>query len=290
MDKNNFINKENLEENLKSGLYLVATPIGNLRDISLRALDILSSVDLVACEDTRVTGKLLSYYGIKVKLCSYNDHSSEKQRNFILSKISNGEAVAVVSDAGMPLISDPGYKLVREAQKEDIYITSVPGANSPLTALQLSGLPSDKFCFLGFLPSKEAARRKILEKWKNIDASLIVFESGARLIDSLLDMHFVFGNRKCVVARELTKMFEEIKRGDIDSLAKYYSKNGAPKGEIVIIVDGVQAKEFSVQEIDEMLKNALKTMKVKEAATFVANETAISKKELYKRALAIKDE
>ena len=247
-------------------------------------------MDLVACEDTRVTGKLLSYYGIKVKLCSYNDHSSEKQRNFILSKISNGEAVAVVSDAGMPLISDPGYKLVREAQKEDIYITSVPGANSPLTALQLSGLPSDKFCFLGFLPSKEAARRKILEKWKNIDASLIVFESGARLIDSLLDMHFVFGNRECVVARELTKMFEEIKRGDIDSLAKYYSKNGAPKGEIVIIVDGVQAKEFSVQEIDEMLKNALKTMKVKEAATFVANETAISKKELYKRALAIKDE
>ncbi len=180
---------------LKSGLYLVATPIGNLRDMTLRAIDTLAMADVVACEDTRVSGKLFQAMGFKVKLMALHDHNEVAQTPYLLSLIAEGKSVALISDAGMPLISDPGYKLVRECLDKGVYVTSLPGANSPLMALQLSGLPSDNFSFLGFLPSKSKARRDVLETWKNVPTTLVIFESANRIEDSCADILAVLGDR-----------------------------------------------------------------------------------------------
>lgn len=295
MDKKD---KEKVQEKpegltLKSGLYCVATPIGNLRDITMRALDVLRGADVVLCEDTRVTRKLLSAYQIKARLQRYNDHSGEEVRAHIMEMIRQGGALALVSDAGLPLISDPGYKLVRDVQERGLYVTTLPGASAPLSALQLSGLPSDKFCFLGFLPSKAVARRKVLEQWVSVDATLLAFETAPRLISSLKDIHAVFGARDVAVVREITKMFEEVRRGTPEELWAYYEKEGAPKGEIVLVIappGEADIPELEGARVAEMLREALQSMKVKAAAKYVAEQTGHKKSDLYDLAVSIAKE
>ena len=272
---------------LKPGLYLVATPIGNLGDISVRALDTLAAVDGVLCEDTRMTGKLLNAYGLKKKMSVYNDHSDEKARAQIIARIGDGEALALVSDAGMPLISDPGYKLVSALQAEGLHVTSVPGASAPLMALQLSGLPSDRFSFVGFLPPKSVARKSVLEDWKHSPGTLIAFETAPRLLDALGDIRKTMGARRVAVVRELSKLHEEIICQDIESLIAHYEEEGAPKGEIVLVIEPSQERVYSDDEIEAMLKDAVKTMSTKDAAGFVAEQTGRAKKELYDLALGL---
>ena len=272
---------------LRAGLYLVATPIGNLRDISLRALDVLRAVDLVLCEDTRVSGKLLARYEIDQTLKTYNDHSDAAWRDEILQRIEEGQKVALISDAGMPMISDPGYKLVRTAQEAGLYVSSVPGANAPLTALQLSGLPSDQFSFLGFLPSKAGARKDLLKLWGNVPSTLIAFETAPRLTKALGDVAEILGGREVAVTRELTKMYEEVRKGSAAELIEYYESEGLPKGEIVLVISPPAQKEFSDAEVAALLKDALKTMRTKEAAAHVAEQTGRSKAVLYDLALEL---
>lgn len=270
------------------GLYLVATPIGNLGDITIRALDMLSSADMIVCEDKRVTGKLLKSYGIKNKLVTYNDHSDKETRMKIINHLESGKHIALVSDAGMPLISDPGYKLIQECITRNIHLTSFPGANAPLMALQLSGLPNDKFTFLGFLPSKIAARTKILEEWKTSSAALIMFESPNRIAKSLKDLRVVLGNRKAVIMRELTKLYEEIARGSIEDLLEIY-KEKPIKGEIVMIIEGAaQNLDLREEDLHKALKDALKNMKTKEAARFISEKTTMPMQKIYDLALKIK--
>ncbi|MCB1532962.1 MAG: 16S rRNA (cytidine(1402)-2'-O)-methyltransferase [Alphaproteobacteria bacterium] len=271
---------------LPAGLYLVATPIGNLRDISIRALDTLAAVDLIACEDTRVSKKLFSYYGLKKDLLSYNDHSSEEQRAKILSAVAGGKAVALVSDAGTPLVSDPGYKLVRAALEQGVSVTAIPGANAPLSALQLSGLPSDKFSFIGFLPPKAGAREKMLREWRGGPGTLIAFETAPRLLDTLGSIHAVLGDRNVAVVREITKLYEESRRASVAELITHYKAKGPPKGEIVLVI-GPGEVSFDDADIDAQLREALKNMSTKDAAAFVAEITGRPKKDLYQRALDI---
>lgn len=271
-----------------AGLYLVATPIGNLRDISIRALDTLAGADVIACEDTRVTRKLLSHFGLKKKLLSYNDHNADAQRSGVLEAVAHGEIVALVSDAGMPLISDPGYKLARDALDLGLYVSVVPGANAPLSALQLSGLPSDRFSFVGFLPPKAGAREKLLKAWEEVQGSLIAFETGPRLLAALESIEQVYGDRPVAVVREITKLYEESRRGGVSELIAHYASEGAPKGEIVLVI-GAGTKEFSDADIDELLQQALADMSTKDAAAAVAEKTGLQKKDLYNRALKVSE-
>ena len=285
-------NKNSLwvQQDLAAGLYLVATPIGNLRDISFRALDILASADVILCEDTRVTSKLLTHFGISTPKSIYNDHSDSGKRAKIFKDIlEGGKAIALVSDAGMPLVSDPGYRLVKEALEQNINITSAPGASAPLMALQLSGLPSDAFAFIGFMPHKSGGRKSMLEKYKNFEGSLIIFEGPSRVAASLKDMQTVLGNRQAVVARELTKYYEEIAHGTLEDLSGKYENEGAPKGEIVIVIAPPEEIEYGQAEVEELLKKALEKMRVKEAAAFVSEQTGIPKKDLYQKALELKE-
>lgn len=275
---------------LRPGLYIVATPIGNLRDISLRALDTLRAVDFVACEDTRVTRKLFSAYQIRAKLESYNDHSDAARRERIVELLQEGKTVALVSDAGMPLISDPGYKLVRACQEQGIYITTIAGANAPLSAVQLSGLPSDKFCFLGFLPNKEKQRRDVLKEWAGVKATLVTFETAPRLIAALLDIQNVLGEREVAVVRELSKMFEEVRRGRCAELIEHYKREGEPRGEIVLVISGAPDERIGEDLLRDMVREALQTMRTKDAAAFVAEKTGEKKNRLYEMALAIAED
>lgn len=288
IDKNQgWLLPNNSVQAFRAGIYLVATPIGNLRDITLRALDVLAAADLVACEDTRVSGKLLKAYGISKKLVSYNDHSDESRRRHLL-EAAKEQVVALISDAGMPLISDPGYKLVREALACGVHVSSMPGANAPLMALQLSGVPSDCFSFIGFLPSKQAARLDVLREWSNVQTSLIAFESASRLLKALVDIEEVFAGREVVVARELTKMYEETRRGPACELISIYESEGLPKGEIVLVISPPDPAAYTQEVLEGMLKGALESMGTKEAAKSIAEKTGLSKKDLYAMALEIK--
>ena len=278
---------------LAAGLYIVATPIGNLRDISLRALDVLAAADVVACEDTRVTEKLMSRYGLAGQRLPYHEHNAERMRPLLIEKLKAGAVVALVSDAGTPLISDPGFQLVRAAIAEGIAVTTLPGASAALAALVLSGLPSDRFFFQGFLPPKEAARRRVLGEIAHLRATLIVYETGPRLAATLADMAAVLGDRPAAVARELTKLYEELRRGGLADLAAHYAAAGAPKGEIVIVVGGVDeaasraAVAVSDADIDAALEAALATMSVKDASAAVAEATGRSRRDVYQRALGL---
>lgn len=272
---------------IKPGFYLVATPIGNLRDITFRALDILSSVDLIICEDTRVTGKLMQAYGFKKKMQVYNDHATQGQREALIKGVQNGLSVAVLSDAGTPMLSDPGYKLIRLAIENNLYITSIPGPNAALPALQLSGLPTDQFSFLGFLPSKSVARKAVLQKWEAVPSTLVLYETGPRLIDSLTDMKLVLGNRQAAVVREITKIYEESKRGTLADLISHYRESGAPKGEIVIVLGEAVEEIISTESIETQLKKALQTMSVRDAAEVVSKATGKPKKTIYTLALKL---
>jgi len=271
------------------GLYVVATPIGNLRDITLRALDILGAVDRVYAEDTRVARKLLDAYGLKPKLAAYHDHSGDTAREDVLSALAAGERVALISDAGTPLVSDPGFKLARAAIEAGHRIYPIPGASALLAGLVVSGLPSDRFLFAGFLPNKQNARRETLSELADVDATLIFYESGPRLAESLADMSGALGPRPAVVARELTKLFEETRRDTLDALAAHYAQAGGPKGEIVVLVGPPLPKgEVSDEALDAFLIKAL-PRGVKEAASEAARDLGVPRKRAYARALELKD-
>jgi len=272
---------------LLPGLYLVATPIGNLADITLRALETLRHVDLIACEDTRVTGKLLDHYGIRTDMVPYHDHSSPAARADILARLAAGGRIALVSDAGTPLISDPGYKLLREAAAAGIAIVPVPGASAALAALQVSALPPDKFLFAGFLPPKSGARQKAIAALAAVPATLIFFETGPRLAASLADLAAVLGARPAAVARELTKLFEEVRRAPLPDLAAAYRGAPPPKGEIAIVVGGPEEMAPEAEDMDAMLAKALAVMSVRDAAAAVAEASGRKRKEVYRRALEL---
>jgi 16S rRNA (cytidine1402-2'-O)-methyltransferase len=269
---------------LTGGLYVVATPIGNLGDVTLRALETLAGADVIACEDTRVTRKLLDRYGITTALTPYHDHNADTARPKLLARLAAGEAVALVSDAGSPLVSDPGFKLVRETRAAGHPVTTAPGASAVMAALSVAGLPTDRFFFEGFLPAKEAARRGRIAELARIPATLVLFETGPRVAASLADLAAGLGNREAAVCRELTKMYEEVRRGDLAALADYYAA-GEPKGEIAIVIAPPAAEHVSDDEVDAMLRSALDRVSVKDAVAEVAAASGLSRRTVYQRAL-----
>ena len=271
----------------KAGLYLVATPIGNLSDISLRALAVLAKADVIYAEDKRHSGTLLSHYAIKAPLRSYHEHNAEKERPHILAALARGERVALISDAGTPLISDPGYKLVRDVIAEGHSVTSIPGASASLTALTAAGLPTDTFLFAGFLPTRRDARRGRIEALARVPATLIFFEASTRLAESLADLSQCLGSRVGVVARELTKLNEDFVRGPLPELAAAYD-GSAVKGEIVILVGPPVAEEITDADIEERLKAALGDLSLRDAARLIADELKIAKARVYDLGLAMK--
>jgi len=272
---------------LSPGLYLVATPIGNMRDITLRALDVLGDADAIACEDTRVTATLLKAYGIATPTIPYHDHNAERARPQILARLAAGEVVALVSDAGTPLVSDPGLKLVRAAVEAELAVVPIPGASATLAGLTVAGLATDRFLFAGFLPAKTAARRRALEELAAVPGTLIFYEAAKRLPASLADMAAVLGARDAVVARELTKLYEDVVRGELGELAERYAASGPPKGEVVVIIGPPQAPEIAPELIDRRLTAALMRMSVKDAAAEVAEELGQPRRRLYERALQL---
>jgi 16S rRNA (cytidine1402-2'-O)-methyltransferase len=274
---------------LAAGLYLVATPIGNLRDIGLRALETLAAADIIACEDSRVTRKLTAHYGIATPLSPYHEHNAADARPKLLARLADGQAVALVSDAGTPLISDPGYKLVRAASQAGHMVVAVPGASAMLTALSVAGLPTDRFFFEGFLPPKQVARQKRIAKLAGIPATLVLFESGPRLAAALADLAAGLGPRAAAICRELTKLHEEIRRADLDSLARHYESGAETRGEIVIVVAPPAADTEAVDDVDELLRHALMRVSVKDAVGEVALATGRPRREVYQRALALAD-
>jgi len=277
-----------MQDKLAPGLYVVATPIGNAADITLRALDTLKRADAVACEDTRVTGKLMMIHGVGTPLVSYHEHNAARMRPVLIDRMRGGEAVALVSDAGTPLVSDPGYKLVRECVAAGVAVTALPGPSAPLTALVLSGLPTDRFLFAGFLPNKQAARRTAIGELRGVPATLVFFESAQRLPDTLADLADLLGGREAAVARELTKLYEEVRRGPLPELAAHYAQAGPPKGEVVLVVGppGAEA-EAGEADVDAALTEALGRLSVRDAAAEVAARTGRPRRAVYARALEL---
>ncbi len=270
---------------LAPGLYLVATPIGNLGDVTLRALEVLAGVDAVLCEDTRVTSRLLARHGIRARLVLYHEHNAERARPGLIARLKSGARLALVSDAGTPLVSDPGYKLAREAAKSGVALVPIPGASAALAALVASGLPTDRFLFVGFLPAKGPARRRALAEVAGVAATLIVYESTPRLAATLADMKTVLGDRPAAVARELTKLYEEIVRDTLSGLAQRYAE-ARPKGEIVIVIGPPEAQIADDAALDRALDDALARLKPSAAAAEVAAATGRSRREVYARAMA----
>lgn len=283
-----------MKNHLKPGLYVTATPIGNMSDITDRARHVLENVDYVACEDTRVTGKLMSTLGLKNTLMAFHEHNEDKQRPYILDKIKEGAKIALVSDAGTPLISDPGYKLVEQARDMNLDVIPVPGASALTAALSVAGLATDRFMFMGFPPSKSGARQEWFANVAKLKCTLVYYESTKRLPKSLKDAATSLGDRSAAICRELTKTFEEVIKDSLVNLADHYDKNGAPKGECVVVVGPPKKATLSsgeaMMDIDKALKLALNHMKVKDAATFVADLSGQTRKKLYARALELKDE
>ena len=273
---------------LEPGLYVVATPIGNLRDITLRALDVLSGCDLLLAEDTRVTGKLLAAYGLSKTMLRYDEHAAERARPKIMAALEAGQSVAQVSDAGTPLVSDPGFRLVKEVIAAGHRVFPIPGPSAALAALTLAGLPTDRFLFAGFPPPRSGARRTFLAEVANVHATLIFYESGPRLRASLTDMAAVFGDREAAVARELTKLFETTVRGPLSALAEDPRLDG-PKGEIVILVGPGEQQASTAEDADSALTEALTRLPPGEAASEVAKALGLNRRDLYRRAMALKD-
>ena len=275
---------------LAPGLYVVSTPIGNLRDVTLRALDILASADVVCAEDTRVAGKLLSAFGVSARLRPYHDHNGAQARPGLLTELEKGARVALISDAGTPLISDPGYKLVREAAERGINVFAIPGASAPLTALASSGLPTDRFMFAGFPPPKSAARKRFLADMKSVQATLVFFEGPSRLAASLADMAEVLGARDAAIARELTKKFEETRRGKLADLAAHYAREGPPRGEIVVLVGPPSGEtETDPEALDAAILAADDTRPLKAIAAEIAEKFGLKRRDVYERALQLRD-
>jgi len=279
------------EHVMKPGLHLVATPIGHLGDLSPRALETLKDADLVICEDSRVTGKLLKLNGVERSLLPYHEHNAARMRPRILDHLARGECVALASDAGTPSVSDPGYKLVRAVIDAGHEVMVVPGPSAALAALVVSGLPTDRFLFGGFLPSRAAARRKAIEELSGVPATLIWFESAKRLSAALEDLADILGPRPAAVARELTKTFEEVRRGSLAELASAFGQGKPPRGEIVIVIGAPTAARGAVgdEAIDQALHEALLTMSPSAAAASVAKKADLPRRELYRRALALRE-
>jgi 16S rRNA (cytidine1402-2'-O)-methyltransferase len=273
---------------LPAGLYVVATPIGHAADVTLRALMVLRAADLIACEDTRVTAKLLALHGIARPLARYDEHSAATAGPALVAKIKSGASIALVSDAGTPLVSDPGYRLVRACADEGLAVVPIPGPSAVLAALAVAGLPTERFLFAGFAPARTTARRRFYEELAKVPATLVVMEAPHRLIVSLADMAAVFGSREACVARELTKLFEEVRRGPLDQLARDYQAREQVKGEVTIVVaPPAPAAAPSEAEIDERLEEALEEGSVRVAAAKVAEATGLPKRALYARALEL---
>jgi 16S rRNA (cytidine1402-2'-O)-methyltransferase len=279
------------EDRLAPGLHLVATPIGNLGDLSARAIAVLKGADVIACEDTRVTGRLTTAFGIATPLTSYHEHNAERMRPRILAQLRDGARVALVSDAGTPLVSDPGYKLVREAAAEGLPVIAIPGPSAALAALIVSGLPTDRFFFQGFLPAKSGARKTTLAEISAIPATLIVYEAARRLGDTLAEMAAALGGREAAVGRELTKLYEEVRRGTLADLAAHYGAAPA-KGEAVIVVapPGPKIVDAAAEgaALARRLAELLGRMGVKEASVTAAREFGLSRRDVYARALALR--
>ena len=271
------------------GLHIVATPIGNLGDITLRALATLAGADLIACEDTRVTHKLLSRYAIDTPLTPYHDHNAAAARPKLLRRLAEGASIALVSDAGTPLVSDPGYKLVREAQEAGQVVTALPGASAVLTALTLAGLPTDQFLFAGFLPPKQAARRGRIAELARVQATLVLFETGPRVATALADLADGLGHREAALCRELTKLHEEFRRGDLASLTQGCA-TGEVRGEIVLVIAPPTVARPSADDADALLRRALSRVSLKDAVGEVAVATGLPRRELYQRALILAEE
>jgi len=269
------------------GLYLVATPIGNLGDITLRALEVLAGADVIACEDTRVTRKLAERYGIETPLTPYHEHNAAEARPKLLARLAEGQAVALVSDAGTPLISDPGYKLAREVGEAGFTVTALPGPSSVLAALSLSGLPTDRFFFEGFLPPKQVARQKRIAALATVPATLVLFETGPRITEALADLAAGLGARGAAVCRELTKLHEEVRRGDLATLAQHYAQGGETRGEFAVVIAPPLEEEAQDADVDAMLRDALARVSVKDAVGEVALATGRPKREVYQRALEL---
>jgi 16S rRNA (cytidine1402-2'-O)-methyltransferase len=273
---------------LAPGLHIVATPIGNLGDITLRALQALAGADAIACEDTRVTRKLLDRFCIATPLTPYHEHNAAKARPVLLRRLGDGAAIALVSDAGTPLVSDPGYKLVRAARDAGHAVTALPGASAVLTALAVAGLPTDQFLFAGFLPPKEMARRARIAELARVPATLVLYESGPRLGASLTDLAAGLGvEREAAVCRELTKLHEEIRRGSLASLAEAYAKE-TPRGEIALVIAPPgEAQATTAAEAETLLRQALGRLSLKDAVSEVALATGLPRREVYQQALAL---
>ncbi len=276
-------------QDLAPGLYVVATPIGHARDITLRALEVLGACDRIAAEDTRVTAKLLAIHGISRPLSAYNDHNAAEERPRLLGQLKSGARIALVSDAGTPLVSDPGFKLVRAAVEAGIAVHAIPGASAVLTGLALSALPSDRFLFAGFLPAKAGERATVLEELKHLRATLIFFESAQRLAETLSAMADSFGPRPATVAREMTKLHEEVRRGTLSDLAAHYATAQTPKGEVTLLVGPPHAAQADFAAIDTALDAALPFMPLKAAAEMIAGLTGASRKTVYARGLEKKN-
>jgi len=275
---------------LPPGLYLVATPIGNLADISLRALAVLARADLIAAEDTRHSKKLLTHFGLRGEMTPYHEHNAEKERPRLVARLRAGQSVALISDAGTPLISDPGYKLVREALDDGIMVTSIPGASATLAALTSAGLPTDTFLFAGFLPPKSGPRRSRLEQLKSAPATLLFFETGPRLAKSLADVAAVLGAREAAIAKELTKLHESVTRGRLDELAGEFSDAESLKGEFVVVIapPSEDATEPSDEMIVEQLAKALKLDSFRDAVRSVAEVLNVGRAHVYELGLKLK--
>ncbi len=272
---------------LAPGLYVVATPIGNLRDLTFRALDVLRDADLVLAEDTRVTAKLLSAYGLSKRVERYDDHADDRQRDKVLARLAEGQRIALVSDAGTPLVSDPGYRLVEAALTQGATVTPLPGPSAALAALAGAGLPTDRFLFMGFTPPKSGARRAMFEEVAGLRATLIFYETGPRLADSLADMLSVFGPRPAAVCRELTKLYETFVRATLDVLAADPAL-ASPRGEIVVLVAPGREAQATADETDRALLDALARLSPAEASREVAKALGLPRRTLYQRALALR--
>lgn len=276
---------------MKNGIYIVATPIGNLQDISSRAVEVLENADIIACEDTRVTKKLFSLLNINLKktFISLHDHNEDEQLSKIIELVNQGNSVAQVSDAGCPLISDPGYKLIRRCKEEGIYYCTIPGPCALICALQLSGLPTNSFMFAGFIPNKDKARIDLFNKLKGIDASLIFYETANRIVKTLTAVQEVFPKREVAVAREITKVYEECLNGTAAELLAHFATH-EPKGEMVLMIAPPAADEAELPDIEALLRAELKQSSLKSAVKKLVEQYSLNKNEVYELALKIKDE
>jgi 16S rRNA (cytidine1402-2'-O)-methyltransferase len=273
---------------LAPGLHLVATPIGNLRDITIRALETLAAADVIACEDSRVTRKLAEHYGVATPLTPYHEHNATAARPKLLARLADGQAVALVSDAGTPLVSDPGFKLVRAARDAGHPVLAAPGPSAVLAALTVAGLPTDRFFFEGFLPVKDGQRGSRIAELARIPATLILYESGPRIARTLAALAEGLGPRDAAACRELTKLHEEVRRGGLPTLARIYAEGAEIRGEFTIVIAPAAGEAMpDAGEVDAMLRRALRHASVKDAVSDVAAATGLPRREVYQRALAL---